>query len=155
MARTRLPVHPEARSPEMPAAVRGSAGFLVKQVADLFRAKFEGVLAGQRLHPRQYLLLLVLRDEGGMAQQALGARVGMDRTTTMQAVKGLAEAGLVVRADDPADCRVYRLALTDAGRRLLGKLEDRIQAAEAELLAPLGVAGRTAFRRQLQAILAE
>jgi DNA-binding MarR family transcriptional regulator len=137
----------------MPAAVRASAGFLVKQVADLFRQRFEGVLATQCLHPRQYLLLAVLRDEGTMPQHALGARVGMDRTTTMQAVQRLADAGLVLRSDDPADRRVYRLALSKEGRRVLQMLEEKLQRVETELLSPLALSERRVFLAQLQAIV--
>ena len=126
----------------------------MKQVSDLFRQRFEGVLHTQQLHPRQYLLLLVLRDEGTMPQQALGARVRMDRTTTMQAVQRMAELGLVAREDDCADRRVYRLVLTPAGRTLVDVLEASIHRAEAQLLAPLPLAAQEIFREQLQAIIA-
>lgn len=153
MARSALPVHPDTQEGQMPAAIRGSVGFLVKQISDLFRLRFEAVLRTKRLHPRQYLLLLVLRDEGTMPQQALGARVGMDRTTTMQAVQGLAESGLVAREDDPADRRVYRLVITKQGRATVDALESKIREAEAQLLAPLSAAGRESFRAQLETVL--
>lgn len=151
-ARPPLPIHDSAQAGDLPAALQRSAGFLVKQLADLFRQRFEGALRTQQLHPRQYLLLLVLRDEGPTAQQSLGARVGMDRTTTMQAVQRLADAGLVVRADDPADRRVYRLELTAHGREVVTALEARVQAAEAELLGPL--ADAEGFKAQIRAVLA-
>ena len=154
MARTQLPVHPDDQDPPLPVAVRSSPAFLMKQVSDLFRQRFEGVLHAQQLHPRQYLLLLVLRDEGTMPQQALGARVRMDRTTTMQAVQRMAELGLVAREDDCADRRVYRLVLTPAGRTLVDVLEASIHRAEAQLLAPLPLAAQEIFREQLQAIIA-
>jgi len=126
---------------------------LVKQVGDLFRYRFEAVLGADGLHPRQYLLLLVLRDEGTMPQQMLGERVGMDRTTTMHAVQRLAESALVVREDDPADRRVYRLVLTAKGRRLVDALEGRIKKAEAQLLTPLSAEGRRVFKAQLEAVI--
>lgn len=154
MARSALPVHPDAQEGQLPAAVRGSVGFLVKQLSDVFRLQFEAVLRAKRLHPRQYLLLLVLRDEGTMPQQALGARVGMDRTTTMQAVQGLADSGLVARQDDPADRRVYRLEITRQGRTTVDALEAKMRDMEAQVLAPLGAPGREQFRTQLEALLA-
>lgn len=110
-------------------------------------------MRAHRLHPRQFLLMLVLRDEGTMSQQAVGQRLGMDRTTTMQAALALAEAGLVDREDDPDDRRVYRLALTAEGRRLVATLEGRIKRVETELLAPLGSKERDVFARQLALIL--
>lgn len=154
MARTPLPLHADANAGDLPAAIRRSAGFLVKQLSDLFRLRFEAVLRTQQLHPRQYLLMQVLRDEGPTAQQSLGGRVGMDRTTTMQAVQRLADAGLVVRADDPADRRVYRVELTAKGREVVTALEGRIQEAEAQLLAPLGEQGAEGFKAEIRAVLA-
>lgn len=153
MPRKRLPTVPDPDQPALPRAVTSSVGFLAGQVAALFRARFEEDMRAHRLHPRQFLLMLVLRDEGTMSQQAVGQRLGMDRTTTMQAALALAEAGLVDREDDPDDRRVYRLALTAEGRRLVATLEGRIKRVEAELLAPLGSKDRDVFARQLAAIL--
>ncbi len=148
-----LPTVPDPDVPALPAAITSAVGFLVNEVAALFRGHFERSLAEHRLRPRQYLLLLVLRDEGPMAQQALGARLGMDRTTTMQLVTALEAAGHVVRHDDPDDRRVYRVHLTAAGRRAIASLDGRIKRVEAELLAPLTPAQREAFVGHLSAIL--
>lgn len=153
MPRKRLPTVPDPDQPALPRAVTSSVGFLAGQVAALFRARFEEDMRAHRLHPRQFLLMLVLRDEGTMSQQAVGQRLGMDRTTTMQAALALAEAGLVDREDDPDDRRVYRLALTAEGRRLVATLEGRIKRVETELLAPLGSKERDVFARQLALIL--
>ena len=149
----RLPTLPSADRPTLPDAVTASPGFLVGQVAGLFRARFEVEMRTHRLHPRQYLLMLVLRDEGTMSQQAAGQRLGMDRTTTMQAVLALADAGLVRREDDPNDRRVYRLALTETGAQMVCTLEERIGRAERELLAPLRPEDRDRFVAHLRAIL--
>ena len=154
MRRRRLPTVPHPDQPTLPAAITSNAGFLAGQVAALFRGRFEEDMREHRLHPRQYLAMLVLRDEGAMSQQAVGQRLGMDRTTTMQAALALSEAGLVERQDDPDDGRVYRLALTASGRRLIATLEGRMKRVEAELLAPLSVAERATFVGQLRAILA-
>lgn len=148
-----LPTVPDPDVPPLPKAVTSAVGFLVNEVAALFRGGFERALAEQQLRPRSYLLLLVLRDEGTTAQHALGARIGMDRTTTMQVMQALEERGLVQRSDDPQDRRVYRVSLTAAGRRLVASLEGRIRRVEAELLAPIPPAQRAAFVAQLRAIL--
>jgi DNA-binding MarR family transcriptional regulator len=89
-----------------------------------------------------------------MAQHALGQRLGMDRTTTMQSVQALEEAGAVRREDDPADRRVYRVSLTADGRRLVATLEGRIKRVETDMLAPLSAPERETFAAQLRAILA-
>jgi DNA-binding MarR family transcriptional regulator len=154
MPKKRLPTVPDPDQPALPKAVTSSVGFLCGQVAALFRARFEEDVREHRLHPRQFLLLMVLRDEGTMPQQAVGQRLGMDRTTTMQAALGLADAGYVERQDDPDDRRVYQLALTPNGRRLVATLEGRMKRVESELLAPLAVNERAVFAQQLRAVLA-
>lgn len=105
------------------------------------------------LRPRQFLLLAVLRDEGGTSQQALGQRLSMDRTSTMQAVQALADAGLVAREDDPADRRVYRVSLTERGGSVLEVVERELAEVEAQILASLTEAARGDFISQLRAIL--
>lgn len=149
-----LPLAANVVTASPPAAVTNAVGFLVNEVAALFRVRFEEVLAAHHLRRRQYLMLLVLRDEGPMPQQALGQRLVMDRTTTMQLVQDLADAGVVNRHDDPLDRRVYVLSLTASGRRLVATLEGLIKRAELELLAPLSAEGRRTFAGQLRAILA-
>lgn len=150
-----LPTVPDPDAPRLPAAVTSAAGFLVNEVAALFRGAFELALGQEKLRPRQYLLLLVLRDEGAMSQQALGARLGMDRTTTMQFVNALEERGIAQRHDDPQDKRVYVVSLTAMGRRLTATLEGRITKVERELLAPVPASAREGFLDQLRAIMAQ
>lgn len=150
----RLPTIPHPDQPALPVALTSAVGFLAREVTGLFRLRFEEVMRAYQLKPNQYLLLQVLRDEGAAAQQALGQRLGMDRTTTMQSVQALADAGLVDRQDDPADRRVYRVSLTNAGRQLLDVLETRLRASEDEVMAPLTTAERALFEEQLRRILA-
>ena len=126
----------------LPRAVTSSVGFLAGRLGGLVRARFEGALREHSLRPRDYLLMLVLSEEAPLSQQALGARAGMDRTTTMQAAQSLEEAGLVARDDDPQDRRVYRLSLTSKGRDLASVLQEKVRAAEQEALGALSADGR-------------
>lgn len=152
-SRSLLPTLPDPDAPQLPVAVTAAAGFLAREVAGLFKARWDAVLLAYRLRPRQYLTLLLLRDEGATAQQAVGQRLGMDRTTTMQTVQALAAAGLVERQDDPSDRRVYRVTITEAGARLATELQARLAATEADLLAPLAPATREAFLGAMQQLL--
>lgn len=153
MPRTRLPTVPDPATPALPAAVTSTVGFLVKEVATRFRNRFEQMLFEHRLRPQQLLMLLTLRDEGPTSQLALGQRLGMDRTTTMQAAQALADAGHIDRQDDPEDRRVYRLTLTPGGRRLATTLEARLRKADQELLAVLAPEERVRFLAHLRAIV--
>lgn len=151
--RRRLPTVPDPSAPALPAAVTSAVGFLAREVTAHFRMAFERVLMEHRMRPGQYLMLLVLRDEGPMSQQQLGVRLSMDRTTTMQLVQALADAHWIDRTDDPSDKRVYRVSLTAEGRRLTATLEGRMKRAENEILAPLSVDERATFAAMLRRIL--
>jgi DNA-binding MarR family transcriptional regulator len=152
-SRRPLPTIPDTTRPAPPAALSNSIGFLVNEVAGAFRVSVEHALVAHKLRPRQFLILIALRDEGPLSQHALGQRLGMDRTTTMQLVLALAERGLVDRQDDPSDRRVYLLTLTSAGTELANTLERVMMRAESALLAPLAAAERAAFAATLRAIL--
>ena len=57
---------------------------------------------------------------------------------------------LIERRPDPADRRARRIVATQKGNELLTSLNDRLRAAEAHLLAPLGTETRDAFRAQVR-----
>jgi DNA-binding MarR family transcriptional regulator len=70
-------------------------------------------------------------------QQALGAHLAIDRTVLTYLLDNLVEAGVVDRVPAPADRRARKIVATAEGRRLLLVYEDRVMAAEADLLAGL------------------
>lgn len=61
----------------------------------------------------------------------------------------LEEAGLVARAHDPADRRIARLAITEAGRAALAESRSRRNAFLAERLATMTPEDRDAISRAL------
>jgi DNA-binding MarR family transcriptional regulator len=62
----------------------------------------------------------------------------------------LETASLIERRPDPADRRARRIVATQKGNELLTSLNDRLRAAEAHLLAPLGTKKRDSFRAQVR-----
>jgi len=68
----------------------------------------------------QFSLLMSLNRPDPPAIGDVAALLAMDRTTLTAALKPLARRGLLEVTIDPADRRVRRLALTAAGRELLG-----------------------------------
>jgi MarR family transcriptional regulator, lower aerobic nicotinate degradation pathway regulator len=153
ISRRRLPTLPDGDQTPLPAAVTAATGFLLKDVLMLFRRSMERTLSAHAIRPPQYLMLLVLRDEGPMSQHALGQRVGLDRTTGMQLVQALADRQLIHREDDPNDRRVYRLSLTEDGNRLAERLERDIADGERRVLAPLSAEQQAAFTASLRTLL--
>jgi len=69
----------------------------------------------------QYLAMLVLWEDDGVAVKDLGARLGLDSGTLTPLLKRLEQQGLVKRRRDKDDERIVRIDLTTAGRTLRTK----------------------------------
>lgn len=82
-------------------------------------------------------------------QTALARAIGADKTRLIPVLDELQRRGFIVREPDPGDRRVNLVSLTDAGRAARDRAQREIRAAEAEVLAPLSAAERTAFVRAL------
>ena len=85
----------------------------------------------------QYLAMLALWEEDGVAVSQLGERLRLDSGTLTPLLKRLEAAGLVSRLRSTDDERRVHISLTAAGRRLRARAE-RIpgciaQAAQCEL----------------------
>jgi DNA-binding MarR family transcriptional regulator len=66
----------------------------------------------------QYLVLLALWEQDGIAVKDLGQRLALDSATLTPLLKRLEQQGVVERRRDERDQRVVRIHLTDAGRAL-------------------------------------
>src|SRR5450755_100313 len=100
--------------------------------------------------PRGYqVLAAATRGEPG-SQLELAHHLGIDRTVMTYLLDDLERAGLIERHPDPADRRARRIAATVRGRDLLDDLDQRLRAAEDQVLAGLAADGdRQAFRAML------
>lgn len=98
----------------------------------------------------QYLALLVLWEEDGIAVSALGERLSLDSGTLTPLLKRMETAGLVSRLRDATDERRVLIRLTAAGRQLKTRAEHIpgcvLQAAQCDLAEAI------ALTRQIQAL---
>jgi DNA-binding MarR family transcriptional regulator len=69
-----------------------------------------------------FFFLRVLMSKEGISQNELSDILGVDKATTAKAMSKLTEAGYVKRDIDSLDTRVYRLFLTDNGKKIGQKL---------------------------------
>ncbi|HWF14653.1 MAG TPA: MarR family transcriptional regulator [Acidimicrobiales bacterium] len=100
--------------------------------------------------PRGYQVLSAAAQGNVGSQLALAQHLGVDRTVMTYLLDDLEAAGLIERRPDPADRRARRVVATQKGNKLLASLNDRLRAAEAQLLAPLATETRVTFRDQIQ-----
>ncbi len=85
---------------------------------------YQPVLAPLGLTYPQYLVMLVLWQDDGVAVKDLGAQLHLDSGTLTPLLKRLATQGLITRTRDVDDERVVRIALTAAGRGLRRRATD-------------------------------
>ncbi len=96
---------------------------LVRMVCNSYDARVDDALRESKLSgPRWGLLLRMLAEEknggtSGMSPTHLSRCQNVSKNTISSLIGGLEEQGLVERELDRADKRVFRIRLTDAGRR--------------------------------------
>lgn len=102
-----------------------TTGFLVVDLARLFRQRFEGALAEQGLGitAGEARTLLHAAAEGGVRQSVLAERMHVEPMTLSAYLDRLEAAGLVRRLSDPSDRRAKLVAVTKAGAPLAARLQ--------------------------------
>jgi MarR family transcriptional regulator, organic hydroperoxide resistance regulator len=109
----------------------------VVTIAKLLARNFGERFASLPLHVGQDRLLLELYDRDGLSQTELIGRLGVEPPTVTGTVQRLERDGLLRREPDPANRRVSRVYLTDAGRALEQPIEDAWIEIERQLIAEL------------------
>ena len=98
----------------------GSIGYLVHEVARLFRRRFEDEA---RIHgvtlPQWRALAEIAHNEGGISQGTLAACIDTDPMTLSGILDRLDKRGLIERYTDPNDSRAKLARLTPAGDELV------------------------------------
>ncbi|MBQ0826710.1 MarR family winged helix-turn-helix transcriptional regulator [Streptomyces tagetis] len=98
---------------------------------------------GLGITPAQSRLLRTLAHYGSPPRMSdLAERLEVVPRAVTTLVDGLEAAGMVRRAQDPANRRVIRIELTDEGRGALRELRGARRLAAEEILAPLTDAQR-------------
>jgi DNA-binding MarR family transcriptional regulator len=99
------------------------------------------------------VLAALVRHDGPMTPTAVADETLLSPPAVTKRVRGLLQAGLVVREVDPDDGRGRLVAPTDAGRALLARALDLQVAAEAAMIAGLDGDERDGLQRGLSTLL--
>lgn len=119
-------------------------------------ARYRPVLAELELTYPQYLVMLVLWEQGAGGESArvsdVGARLRLDSGTLTPLLKRLEERGLLLRQRQADDERVVRLLPTEAG----WQLREKARQVPARLMCGLGVEPQRlmALQQELRSLLA-
>lgn len=114
-----------------------SFGFLVNDVARLFRAALDRAIAdsGLGLTPGEARVLAHAARLGPVRQAALAEGAAIEPMTASAYLDGLERKGLIRRAGDPADRRAKLVTLTEAAPAALDRIGELAAAVR------LGAAG--------------
>jgi DNA-binding MarR family transcriptional regulator len=123
----------------------------VMTTADTFLRQGQRLFRPHGITAAQYNVLSVLVASGeGISQRELGDLLVVDRSNVTGLVDRMEKAGWLKRSRDPTDRRVFRISLTQAGRRLWEKISPAYEAvvlqvvegiSEAQARATLTVLG--------------
>ena len=144
MTRRRGSTQPDIARLRMPGAA-----FLLSQLGYHSSRRWKARLAPLGLDPRHVMLLRRLAGAEGQSQQALGEALQIPPSRMVALIDALEQRGVLKRRPSPNDRRIRTLHLTQAGRRLLGRIMEISLEHEQQLCRGL----QPAEREQLIALL--
>ena len=115
--------------------------------------RFNETFADESITPRQKAALIVVAQHPGLTQNALAAKLFMDRNTVADMVKRLCASGLLTRVSAETDQRAYQLYLGVSGAELLDRVLPRDAEVESALLARLPEEYRPLFMKCLRLLV--
>ena len=116
--------------------------FAIYQVGHAFNRAYRPILADLGLTYPQYLVMLVLWEQDGLAVKDLGERLMLDSGTLTPLLKRLEASGLVRRERDARDERQVRIHLAAKGEGLRAQGRCVQEAIGQALGGAAGEAGR-------------
>lgn len=105
--------------------------------------------------PQMRGLFVIDVSDHALALTELAPMMGLSVAAAGRSVDGLVRNGLVSRTEDPVDRRIKRLALTDAGRAALERINEARLAGLRRFADTLGDAERDALAGALEAVFAQ
>lgn len=130
-------------------------GFLVRRLNQIHYSMFYEECKNENITPVQHGVLSVLLNEQYLDQSSIGLKVGLDRTTSADVIKRLADKGLISRRVNPEDRRSRQSFITEEGIRVMKQLRKGMIRAQERLLEPLNNQEREIFVQLLSRLVEE
>jgi DNA-binding MarR family transcriptional regulator len=106
----------DAPEAEAPYRLHHSLGYHLSLAARLQERRLEEKLREIGLNRTTWCVLLAVANEGLVQPSDIADFVGIDRTATSRALRGMERDGLLARRSGEADRRTRQITLTDKGR---------------------------------------
>src|SRR3954470_5457678 len=131
---------------------RTSPGLLLALLGQEAMHRLRDAHTAHNLKPRQFQILGLLHDHGGLAQSELIQEMGVAPSILVTLLNPLEADGLVTRERDPGDRRRHLVTLTPAGEHHLASASRAQKEAEDALFASLDNDQREQLRGLLVAL---
>src|SRR3954453_12593133 len=131
---------------------RSRPGLLLALLGQEAMRRLRAAHTAHNLKPRQFQILGLLHDHGGLAQRELMQEMDIDPSILVTLLNPLEAEGWVTRRRDPSDRRRHHVALTRAGERQLVSAARAQTEAEDALFAALDADQREQLRGLLIAL---
>lgn len=112
-------------------------GFLIRRLHQIHTALFLQECGDEKITPIMYSVLSALSQTGPVDQTTLAKAVAIDKTNMADILERLRKRGLIRRRTSTRDRRVRLTGLTDEGRALLDRIDDRAERAHLRTLEDL------------------
>src|SRR5687767_10555559 len=133
---------------------RTSPGLLLALLGQEAMHRLRAAHTAHELKPRQFQILGLLHDHGGLAQGDLVREMGVAASVLVTLLNPLEAKGLVARERDPGDRRRHLVTLTSAGEKRLDSASRAQKETEDVLFAALDEDQREQLRALLLAMRA-
>ncbi len=130
-----------------------SAGYLINHTARLFALGLREQIAPLGLAPAQFMTLLELWREDGLAQKDLVERLDVEQATMANTIARMERDGLVERRPNPEDGRTRSVFMTARARSLKDAATKAAQEVNQEYLSVLTPDERKQMIEMLQRII--
>ncbi|HUN31232.1 MAG TPA: MarR family transcriptional regulator [Trebonia sp.] len=128
-------------------------GYLLKHAHLALEQRTDAALADVGLTARDLGVLRVIAGGEARSQREVATVLGVDRTSMVALLDALESRGIVARKPSERDRRRNVVELTQDGRSLFQRAEQRSIEVEQAFTAALGEAGGAELRRALRAVL--
>jgi DNA-binding MarR family transcriptional regulator len=139
-------------SPSILDEHRTSPGLLLALLGQEAMHRLRAAHTAHNLKPRQFQILGLLHDHGGLAQGELVKEMSVAPSILVTLLNPLEADGLVTRERDPADRRRHLVTLTPAGEQQLASASRAQKDTEDALFASLDSDQREQLRGLLLAL---
>jgi len=153
MSKTRNAAAEEPVAPWREDPLQMRPGFLIRRLHQIHTALFAEECGAEKVTPIMYSVLSALAQSGPVDQTTLAAAVAIDKTNMTDILDRLKKRGLVRRRVAPKDRRVRLAALTDDGRALLDRIDEKAHRAHLRTLEDLPPADQTRLMKLMNQIV--